>query len=667
MEISNDIIRSLGMTLVHSLWQGAIISLVMLSLLGLIGKSNARLRYVVLFSGLILLLVGFIVTLLFVHQHNQLLTNWKNSTQQALLRPEYSYNTNWSYNPGEFTGWLFNFLEPVYPALALGWLAGFLFIGIRITGGTMLSRMNLRKNLVYADASLQITFDRIQNLLKLPVVVKLRITTRMISPMVIGFLKPMVIIPAAAISGLSTSQIEAVIFHELAHIRRFDHILVILQAVAEQVLFFNPAAWFLLREINRERENCCDDFVVKTNNNPINYIKALTMIQEMNLQSAVPANALTGKSNHLLNRVRRLVKPELKHSPAFRLAVIFLFFATVGVSAMTLIMTGKPGVPSGIKDYSANMVIINDLRPDSTGKVVMNGTISKVSGESRDGDKKKMKIVFLNDTIKEMTINGKEIKKEEMKNYEDEIRKIRQEMEASQKELEHAHQELEEAQKELQLARQQIADAKDGLLTPGDPGLSWQLKDPFSQAFNNQEQLNKLWQNEEFLDQMKKAQEEAGRASDVAKKEMEEMWKERQEYWQQHQKEFQEQMKKAQEAMRISREDYWKSHQKEFQEQMKKVQEESKRALEEMKKNKELNDLPELPYLHEFPPMPEVGEPPMMPETGIVIPEVPELDELIPVEHEPNMEILPEEPAAKDSQDSESLNSKLKELEEGEQ
>jgi uncharacterized protein YukE len=480
--------------------------------------------------------------------------------------------------------------------------------------------MNLRKNLCYPDAQLQNTFDRIQNLLKLPGIVKLQITARMISPMVIGFFKPMVIIPVAAISGLSASQIEAIMFHELAHIRRFDHFLVILQAIAEQVLFFNPTAWFLLREINRERENCCDDFVVKTNNNPINYIKALTMIQEMNLQSNVQANALTGKSNHLLNRVRRLVKPELKHSPAFRLAVIFLFFATVGVSAMTLLTTGKTDELSLNKENSSNRVIINDLQQDSTGSVVINGTIGKVTGENRDDGKKKMKIVFLNDTIKEISINGKEITKEEMKNYEDEIRKIRQEMEASQKELEKAHQELEEAQKELQLARQQIADAKEGLLTPGDPELVWQLKDPFSQAFNNHAQLNKLWQNEEFRNQMKKAQEEARRAgdearkaNDEAKKTMEEMWMKRQEYWQQHQKEFQEQMKK--------------------------IQEEAKKAMVM----------------------------PLLPETEILIPEVPEVEELIPVYPEPPMEMLPEEPSAKDSQDSGSLNLKLKELEEGEQ
>lgn len=662
MEFSNDIFRSLGMTLVHSLWQGAIITVFILFLLGLAGKSNARFRYVVLYSGLMLLLAGFIATLILVYQQNYLLMNGEGQSYMTLLPAADAVNPSWSHTPARFTTWLFHYLEPAYPVLALGWLTGFLFIGIKMAGGTVLSRMNLRQNLVIPDVSLQNKFDQLQNWLKLPVFASLRITTRMVSPLVIGFLKPVVVIPAAAVSGLSTEQVEAILFHELAHIRRFDHVLIILQAIAEQVLFFHPAAWFFLREINRERENCCDDYVVKTNNNPINYIKALTMIQEMNLTSVVPANALTGKSNHLLDRVRRLLKPELKHSPTFRLAVILLFFATIGVSAMTLIITGKPGDFSRNKENSTGMVIIDDIQPDSNGKVIMNGSISEVNRDRSDGDKKKMKIVMINDTIKEMTINGKEVTKEQMKDYEDEIRKIRQEMESSQKELEKAHQELEKAQQELEMARQQIAEAKNDLERPGDPELIWKFKEPFSEAYINPEQFKKLWQSEEFREQMRRAQDEAREASEEARKKMEEMRIKREEYWRQHQGEFQDQLKKAQEEMKINKEEYWQLNQEEFQEQMKKAQEEAQKAFEEMKKNKELFYLPEFPYLYKFHPVPEINEP-LLPETESLIPEVPEDEELILAEPEVPLELLPEEPSTGNPQKSESLNSRLKELE----
>jgi len=343
MEISNEIIRSLGMTLVHSLWQGAIISMVVLFLLGLISKSNAHFRYIVLYSSLMLLLAGFIATFVILYRQSIAPDTWEKLSNTALTAANHVPDPAWSLAPLQLSTSIFRFIEPACPVLALGWLTGFLFLGIRMAGGVVVSSIKLRKGLVLPDASLQKVFDHLRDLFNLPVAVRLRISTRMICPLVTGFLKPIVIIPAAAISGLSTEQVEVVLVHELAHIRRFDHILVILQAIARQILFFHPAVWFLLPEIDRERENCCDDFVLTTDNNPINYIKALTMIQEMNLQGAVPANALTGKSNHLLNRIKRLVNPELKHSPAFRLTVILLFLATIGVSAMTLIVAGKPG------------------------------------------------------------------------------------------------------------------------------------------------------------------------------------------------------------------------------------------------------------------------------------------------------------------------------------
>jgi len=148
----------------------------------------------------------------------------------------------------------------------------------------------------------------------------------------------MVIIPAAAVSGLSLDQVRTIMIHELAHIRRFDHVMVLIQAIARLLLFFHPLAWYLLPEIDRERENCCDDFVLLNNNNPINYIKALAMIQEMNLPG-VPVNGLTGKSNQLLNRIKRLIKPETRHTAAFRLTVVLLFIATIGLSTMAFIIT----------------------------------------------------------------------------------------------------------------------------------------------------------------------------------------------------------------------------------------------------------------------------------------------------------------------------------------
>ena len=228
-------------------------------------------------------------------------------------------------------------------------------------------------------------------------------------------------------------QMRAVMIHELAHIRRFDHIVVILQAMARQVLFFHPVAWFLIPEIDRERENCCDDFVIHNNNNLIHYIKALAMIQEMNLQNA-PVNGLTGKSKRLLNRIKRLIKPEMKHSAIFRLSVVLLFIATMSISALAIIVSDQANVK------------------DSDRANVNDNAVEIASIQDKDGNKKKLKVVFVNDTIREMTVNGKQVSKEEMKEYAPEIRKMQEELEASHGELDEMKEHLMELQTEREIA-----------------------------------------------------------------------------------------------------------------------------------------------------------------------------------------------------------------------
>lgn len=334
------------------------------------------------------------------------------------------------------------------------------------------------------------------------------------------------------------------------------------------------------------------------------------MIQEMNLQGSVPSNALTGKSNHLLNRIKRLVMPEIKHSPAFKLTVTLLFLATVGVSAMTIILTGKP---DGIFNERVNAAGITKAfeQPDSTAKA---------------SAKKKMKIIFQDDTITEMTVNGKTVKKEDMKDYEEEIRRIHQEMESSQRELEETQRKLKEAQMELEIARERMTGPEGEL--PESPGLrelDRQLRGDLSQIYGSPDHFKNLWQDEKFREQMKKTQEEARKAQEEMKLKGEEFWK-------LHQEEFREQMKKAQEEawqaqeeINTKREEYWQQHQKEYQEQLKKAQEEANKAFEELRKNK----APFFDYPDPF-----------------VVP---------PVE-----ELLPDQPAGK------SLNDKLKELEAGE-
>jgi bla regulator protein BlaR1 len=690
METGQEIFRALGMTLIHSLWQGAVIVALVLLMLMLTDKRNARARYGIHFAGLLLLLGSFVATFTIIYPNHQAIMQFQHAIQS-----DNRFNSEFLVSPVGILQMIQNIIDPFSIYIALGWFAGFILTGFRMAGAVIISKKSFSRDLLIPDSYLNDLFTDIRKTMGLPASIGLRISKRMISPLVTGIIWPMVIIPTAAVTGLTTEQIRSVIIHELAHIRRLDHIMVIIQAIARLVLFFHPLTWYLLNAIDRERENCCDDFVLMKNNNPLNYIKALAMIQEMNLQGA-PGNALTGKSNQLLNRIKRLIKPESKHTATFRLIVTLVFILTVGVLSMAFIITGQPDLKSG-KKYTVNVENVSDS-PQLTG------TVSTIIHDNKDGDKKKkMIIVFDSDTIREMTVNGKKLSKEEMKEYAGDIRKIQRELESSQEELAQAHQEMETASRELENAHRQFElankefefnldfnseqmtrlqeqlnlelaqrdfDFKNFPLEFQSDGFQEKMMRALEEALKAFED-SKISQLEsgQFQEQMKKAQEEMNKAFDGAKLKQYES------------EEFREKMKKAQEQALKAMTEAQKNHNEkfdaeEFREQMRKASEEARKAFEDLRKNGpdinffpgiggqeppsprpeiniEVEEAPEVPEAPEAPEAPEIEE-------EMEHPEIPEIQEIPEIERPENLEI---EEKAEPNPRSEELNNTLQELE----
>ncbi|MCK7477340.1 MAG: M56 family metallopeptidase [Candidatus Moduliflexus flocculans] len=239
MMTGSELLRALGLTMVHSLWEGAIITALILLVAGIIPKTSARPRYFVMLTGLLLLLAAFCTTFLLLYRsHLAYGLTGRNGFSELYSSAYLMENSSWSFIEN-FTDWFITLLEPYYPFLALCWITGFIITGIQTTGGFLLTRNMMLKDTEFADVTLRLGFDRLKQMLRITQPVILRVTQRMVSPMVIGFLKPAIVLPIAAVSGLSASQLEAVIIHELAHIRRYDHLIILLQAFARQVLFFH--------------------------------------------------------------------------------------------------------------------------------------------------------------------------------------------------------------------------------------------------------------------------------------------------------------------------------------------------------------------------------------------------------------------------------------------
>ena len=164
-------------------------------------------------------------------------------------------------------------------------------------------------------------------------------------PATVGFIKPVILLPAAAVTHLSPAQIEAVLLHELAHIRRHDYLINLLLSIAETFLFFNPFALLLINTARKERENSCDDVVMQYQQNAADYAEALLNVEKARLLTPQLAMALGDNKHHLLQRVKRILNvPVEKNKISTRLLALLFFTFVFALTGWVLQTKKQPSV-----------------------------------------------------------------------------------------------------------------------------------------------------------------------------------------------------------------------------------------------------------------------------------------------------------------------------------
>ena len=205
--------------------------------------------------------------------------------------------------------------EPLLPALMLAWLVGVALLSLRLlTGWLWIQRLRTR-GVSQAHERFRGMAARLSRQLHISRAVALLESTIVEVPTVIGFLKPVILLPASAVAALAPHQLEAILAHELAHIRRHDYLVNLMQTLVETILFYHPAVWWLSHRIRIERENCCDDLAVSLCGDPVAYANALADLEALRSGPAPDhhiAMAATGGS--LLLRVRRLLGAPSSHT-----------------------------------------------------------------------------------------------------------------------------------------------------------------------------------------------------------------------------------------------------------------------------------------------------------------------------------------------------------------
>lgn len=296
--IPDELTSSLGWTLLHSLWQGTLLTLVAAVLLYLMRGRSAKLRYLV--SLLFLSAQVFISSATFFYYGSKAAMHKKILTGEA-VQP---------LGPLPDTPSL-SYIDQVYlwvnlhiNELVFCWLVGALLLMTRLLGSWLYLQRLRDVSHPVIETALVIPFCRISQRLGITRTVEFRESSKIVSPLVMGALKPVVLIPMGLLTGFSTSQIEALLAHELAHVKRHDYLIHLLQSVAEIIFFFHPALWWLSQRINAEREHCCDDLAIEVCDDRMSLAHALVKVAEQRQSLAM---AFLPQKKMLLVRIRRVM------------------------------------------------------------------------------------------------------------------------------------------------------------------------------------------------------------------------------------------------------------------------------------------------------------------------------------------------------------------------
>lgn len=331
-------INALGWTVLHSLWQAALIALIVGVLLYRMQQQSSLRRYWVAHLGWFSIIVCAVITFL-TYYHPQ-----GNSGLEMITRltPEGEVTTLASPSLlGSYLHILDDYFNQHLPLIVSLWALGMVFFLLRFLGG-LIFLQHLRSYKVQALAvEWEVKVKAISRQLGLRRPVQLFESALVKVPMVIGWMKPAILLPIGALNALSVQQVEAILAHELAHIKRHDYLLNIIRSLVEVLFYFNPAVWWLSAQIRTEREHCCDDMALEVCGDSLSYVRALVALQELSRQPGIGlAMTFVRSKPELLNRVRRILKqPQDKSDLMEKLVITCLLLVTL---SFTLLSAGLP-------------------------------------------------------------------------------------------------------------------------------------------------------------------------------------------------------------------------------------------------------------------------------------------------------------------------------------
>ncbi len=359
--LGHPMVSRLGWSLAHFVWEGAILGGMLAIVLIFLRKRSASVRYIACLSAMLLMVAVLPLTWCLLTpgmERGDVLTASMNAASAENVATAPLTSGSLTDTPPDLVPTEIS-LEPIplvsspreapeaglgarfvhhmnawIPWIVLLWLAGVNILSVRLAMGWLLIQRLRRRYVQPVAEHLDAALQRLARRLAVSRPVRLVQSTIAEVPSAIGWLRPMILLPASTLTGLTIEQIEAVIAHELAHIRRYDYLVNLVQSVVETLLFYHPAVWWVSRRMRIEREHCCDDLAVAACGNAVTYARALSSMESLR---AAPRLAAAAGGGSLVQRVRRILGVATPTGNQFaRYAAGLIIAVAVAAFAITL-------------------------------------------------------------------------------------------------------------------------------------------------------------------------------------------------------------------------------------------------------------------------------------------------------------------------------------------
>lgn len=343
--IDPGLATAMGWALLHSFWQGAAIALTLAAGLILARRQPPAVRYRLCVSAMAALLLAFAGTFAWIYQPSGEGTAPMPAHEVTLFFTEVQEALPAAHAPAteiaatDHPAVFLNYFEQYLPLLVSGWLLGVLLLSLRMLGEMAYIQHLRHYRCRQPDAVWLEKLGRMQQQMGIRRPVGLLETRRIHGPMVVGVLKQVILLPAGLLSGLPPEQIEAILAHELAHVRRHDYLANLLLSLIEVLLFFNPLMWWISRKARAEREHACDDLALEMTGDALALARSLALLEGSRLNGAPLAMAFSGREGSTLSRVRRLLQRDDKRQVA---AKAFWALSTACLFLVFLAFQGAP-------------------------------------------------------------------------------------------------------------------------------------------------------------------------------------------------------------------------------------------------------------------------------------------------------------------------------------